>query len=498
MSQKKYASLTTLQTFLDNLKTTFASITHKHKLSDIEDYTVDDALSSTSTNPVQNSVLNAEFEAVKTDATNKDVVILAEAQAHTDTALDTAKEYTDEALDAAKSYTDTKTSDLVSTTTVDTKISTHNTSTTAHNDIRVLISDLTTKLNNFLDVDDTTTDQLSEVLTLINNNKGTLESLTTSKINVSDIVDNLTTNNTSKVLSAAQGVAIKDLIDALQTELDSKADSEHTHTVSQISDLTATVTELNYVDGVTSAIQTQLDGKAASTHYHSASQITSGTLNSSRLPTVPTTKGGTGATTVAAARTNLDVYSKAETQEYVGTAVADAETTLIGERATDTMDSNTIEGAKRYADYVGTTKADVEHSHSDYTTVTEVNDYINSAVGVAKTELIGNETTDDETYNTIWGAKAYTDDEIASAKEVLIGRNGDSDQEDTIWGAKAYADNSVSTKADKSTTLSGYGITNAYTKTEIDNLELITVADIDTICGSSIQVASADYGSVTF
>jgi hypothetical protein len=33
-------------------------------------------------------------------------------------------------------------------------------------------------------------------------------------------------------------------------------------TVSQISDLTATATELNYVDGVTSAIQTQLDAKA--------------------------------------------------------------------------------------------------------------------------------------------------------------------------------------------------------------------------------------------
>lgn len=38
--------------------------------------------------------------------------------------------------------------------------------------------------------------------------------------------------------------------------------------------LTATSTELNYVDGVTSAIQTQLDGKAASSHTHTASQIT--------------------------------------------------------------------------------------------------------------------------------------------------------------------------------------------------------------------------------
>lgn len=119
------------------------------------------------------------------------------------------------ALATAKTYTDTKTSSLASASSVSTSISTHNTSTSAHSDIRTLISDLSNKLNNFLDVDDTTTDQLSEVLTLINNNKGTLESLTTSKINVSDIVNNLTTNSTDKVLSAAQGVVIKGLIDAL-------------------------------------------------------------------------------------------------------------------------------------------------------------------------------------------------------------------------------------------------------------------------------------------
>ena len=36
----------------------------------------------------------------------------------------------------------------------------------------------------------------------------------------------------------------------------------HTHTVSSLSDLTATATELNYTDGVTSAIQTQLNAKS--------------------------------------------------------------------------------------------------------------------------------------------------------------------------------------------------------------------------------------------
>lgn len=49
---------------------------------------------------------------------------------------------------------------------------------------------------------------------------------------------------------------------AIQTQLNGKAATSHTHTVSNISDLTATATELNYTDGVTSNIQTQLNAKA--------------------------------------------------------------------------------------------------------------------------------------------------------------------------------------------------------------------------------------------
>ena len=287
MAQKKYVSLSRLSTFLDNLKTTFSSLSHKHKLSDITDYTVDSTLSSTSTNPVQNNVIKASLDekVPNTRAVNGKVLSADITLSASDIGSYTKAE-TDSKIEEAKSYTDTKTSGLASTTVVDNKIGTHNTSTTAHNDIRVLIADLTTKLNNFLDVDDTTTDQLSEVLALIENNRGTLESLTTNKINVSDIIDNLTTNNSSKVLSAAQGVAIKNLIDALQTTVNGKQDTitggASTITSSNltsnralvsngsgkvaISDITST--ELGYLDGVTANVQTQLNAKAASSHTH--------------------------------------------------------------------------------------------------------------------------------------------------------------------------------------------------------------------------------------
>lgn len=314
------------------------------------------------------------------------------------TALDTAKSY-------AKEYTDTAVSGLASASSVNTSINTHNTSTDAHNDIRELIADLSTAVNKFLDVDDTTTDQLSEVLTLIENNKGTLESLTTSKINVSDIIDNLTTASTDKVLSANQGVVIQGLIDALQeeldnhtheiadvsglqsaldgkqskitgaaatitnvdltptkvlissstgkvvassvdsadfsavdfsklmgltsgvqTQLDAKAATNHTHTVANVTDLTATATELNYMSGVTSSVQTQLDGKAASSHTHDDRYYTESEIN-----------------------TKID-----EINASISTSTTEAKSYA------DTGDATTLESSKTYTDNAVATKTQVQ------------------------------------------------------------------------------------------------------------------------------------------
>ena len=96
----------------------------------------------------------------------------------------------------------------------------------------------------------------------------------TSKINVADIIDNLTTNASNKPLSAAQGVALKALIDAIAvptktseltndsgyltsyTETDptihawAKAENKPTYTASEVG--AATMTEVN------SAIQTAI------------------------------------------------------------------------------------------------------------------------------------------------------------------------------------------------------------------------------------------------
>lgn len=94
-------------------------------------------------------------------------------------------------------------------------VSAHNTKTDAHNDIRLLISALTTRLDALANSDDTTLDQMAEVVAYIKANRDLIEQITTGKVSVADIVNNLTTNVSNKPLSAAQGVALKALIDAI-------------------------------------------------------------------------------------------------------------------------------------------------------------------------------------------------------------------------------------------------------------------------------------------
>lgn len=100
----------------------------------------------------------------------------------------------------------------------------HNTATDAHNDIRLALKDINDRLNAFFDSDDKTLDELSEIVTYITSNKALIDSITTSKVSVSDIINNLTTNVSNKPLSAAQGVVLKGLIDTLNSgKLDASA-----------------------------------------------------------------------------------------------------------------------------------------------------------------------------------------------------------------------------------------------------------------------------------
>ena len=156
-----------------------------------------------------------------TDFTETDPTVPAWAKAATkpsytaDEVGADSKGAADSALESAKAYADQQIA-AIPTPDVSGQINTHNVATDAHNDIRLFIQDLTARVNALADSDDDTLDQMSEIVAYIKANRELVEQVTTAKVNVSDIIDNLSTNVSDRPLSAAQGVALKALIDAIK------------------------------------------------------------------------------------------------------------------------------------------------------------------------------------------------------------------------------------------------------------------------------------------
>lgn len=528
--QKKYAGLDTLRTFLDNLKTTFSSLSHSHTLSDITDYTVDGELSSTSTNPVQNKVLNAEFEAISQAMIAYDAALEDKANVehnhddkyYTETEIDTklaevdgkleqkvntstlenyytgtevdnllssksdsthnhdsdydTKGAASEALTSANAYTDTAVANLASTTVVDNKISAHDTNAEAHNDIRDLITGLNEQLELFLDVDDTTKDQLSEVLALIEANKGTLESLTTSKINVSAIVDNLTTASTDKVLSANQGVVISGLISALSIELEALESTVNTHThddryytEAEINDQVSTINTSisNIVDGITTVAKASKDasGNVITTTYELKTDANSKLAEAKSYTDTEISEHNTStsahsdlfALKADANDLTSHINNKSNphgvTLSQLGVTATAAELNKMDGVTATTAELNYVNGVTSNIQTQLDGKAASDHSHSNYVPTTRT---VNSKVLSSNITLSASDV----------GADAS-----GTASSAVSTHNSSSSAHSSLFAAKANVSD----------------LDNYYTKAEIDSIELITVDDIDTIYNASIS-----------
>lgn len=228
-----------------------------------------------------------------------------------------------QALAYAKSYTDKQIA-AIPTPDVSGQINTHNTNTKAHNDIRELIIGLTNRMNALADSDDTTLDQLSEIVAYIKNNKSLIDGITTSKVNVADIIDNLTTNVSDKPLSAAQGVALKALIDAITVP----------KKVSELENDSGYLTSYTETDPTVPAW-----AKAASKPSYTKGEVGLGNVDNvkqysaSNPPPYPVTSvnGQTGAVTVKPKRITVTLTaagwdSTAKTQTVTVTGVSATET----------------------------------------------------------------------------------------------------------------------------------------------------------------------------
>lgn len=242
-------------------------------------------------------------------------------------------------------------------------ISAHNTSTSAHNDIRLIIENLSKDFYTFVDCDDDTLSQLQEVVNYIKNNASLIEGVTTSKVNVSDIVNNLTTNISNKPLSAAQGVALKALIDAItvpakmsELENDSGYLTSYTETDPTVPAWAKTPSKPTYTASEVGAASTTHKHTAVVTGTNASSSVT-GTVT---IPTVNNTRKYMTATAAVPAVTST-------TDSVLGTNTT---FTVSGDIASTTKLSATASGVAVGAK--GTVNAIT--GFGDHTTATAITD----------------------------------------------------------------------------------------------------------------------------
>lgn len=254
------SALSSAKTYADGLNTAMDTRMDaaESKLSGIADgankTTVDSALSSTSTNPVQNKVINSALSGkVPTTRTvnGKDLssnISLTASDVGADASGSAAN-----ALASAKSYAD---------------------------------SAAATVKNDLLNGAGTAYDTLKELGDLIDDNKDAIDALETvaaGKANASHTHGNITnagaigTAANKAVITTTNGVLTTGTVPVASggtgstTAAGALTNLGLTATAAEINKLdgvTATTAELNYVDGVTSNIQSQLDSKAASDHSH--------------------------------------------------------------------------------------------------------------------------------------------------------------------------------------------------------------------------------------
>lgn len=159
----------------------------------------------------------------------------------------------------------------------------HNSSSTAHDDIRVLISNLTT-----------------------------------SKINIADIIDNLTSTATNKPLSAKQGKILKDLIATLTSETGNKVDKV---SGKGLSTNDYTTTEKNKLSGISNGAE--VNQNAFSNIVVGSTTITADT----KTDTLTIAAGSNITLTPDATNDTLTITAK-DTTYYTGTSSVSGVTKL--------------------------------------------------------------------------------------------------------------------------------------------------------------------------
>ena len=280
-------------------------------------------------------------------------------------------------------------------TTSESKVAAHNTGTDTHSDIRLLIQGLTDRLNALADSDDTTLDQFSEVVAYIKSNRSLIGAITTSKVSVADIVDDLTTNVSNKPLSAAQGVAIKTLIDALRND---KLDASELPTAINTALAQAKASgEFDGTDGKT-AYQYAVEGGYTGTETEFAAKL------AQEIPSIDSTLTQSGQAADAAAVGNrLSALSDGDVvPDYVQTEAESVSAKVQADRKAGSLVLPIFTDFHIWADDAKTDESYV-NTRSSVVLAGQALSELRKRVGFDAAAMLGDYT---------WGGKPYTAEQI--------------------------------------------------------------------------------------
>ena len=294
-----------------------------------ESVIVDSELNASSTNPVQNKAITNALNNKANKATTLAGYGIGDA-------------YTKSEVDSIKNEVETSATN---------KVTTHNASTTAHSDIRNLISELATRLNALANSDDTTLDQMAEVVAYIKSNRGLIEGITTAKANKDYVDEELAKKaNAASLAKVATSGSYADLsnkptipttlpanggnadtVNGHTVEADVPANAEFTDTKYTLPNATSSVlggvkvgANISVSDGTISVANgsTSAKGVVQLTNSTSSTSTTTAATPASVKSAYDLAKGKQSPATTLAGYGIGDAYTKTEVDSLVGKSLA--------------------------------------------------------------------------------------------------------------------------------------------------------------------------------
>ena len=177
-TRQVYTDTVTIKSEIDDTKSDIDSI--KNSIDNTKNV-IDSQLSTVQDYTAQAQSYASQANQIKTDVTSlkNDTILIKE---ETSDIKDDTAELKQDVIDLIDN--------IPTSTDVEDVITEHNISSVAHNDIRSLITSLSNTVSAFLDSDNQSLDQLSEIVAFIQNNKTLIEGITTSKVDKNQGVQN--------------------------------------------------------------------------------------------------------------------------------------------------------------------------------------------------------------------------------------------------------------------------------------------------------------------